>query len=145
MGARLLKKNHIFLKKMLFLKLNCQDKSHLHATCLFCILILCRKCFSFQFLYCGIRKHISILIGAQNGRISSWENVIFFWKKFFLNLNFQDEGQLYANCLFHFLSLYRKCFLFQFLIRCIRVHIHILTGIQTWLIINWKTSHFCRK
>ena len=56
----------------------------------------------------------------------------FFSKKmFFLKLNFQDEDQLYANCLFHILSLYRKCFLFQFLIGCIRMHIHILTGVQT--------------
>ena len=41
------------------------------AHCLFCILILYRKCFSFQFLYCGIRMRFSTLIGAQNGRISS--------------------------------------------------------------------------
>ena len=108
-----------FSRKMFFLKLNFQDESHLHANCLFCILILCCKCFSFQFLSCGICKHISILMGAQNGRIYSWKNMIFFWKMFFLKFNFQDKDQLYANCLFHILSLYCKCFLFQFLIGCI--------------------------
>ena len=83
------------------------------AHCLFYILILYRKCFSFQFLYCGIRMHFSTLIGVQNGRISSWKNIIFFWKMFFLKLNFQDEDQFYSQCFFHILSLYRKCFLFS--------------------------------
>ena len=98
--------------------------------------------FLFSFFYCGIRKRISILIGTQNGRISSSKNVIFLWKMFFLKLNFQDEDQLYANCLFHILSLYRKYFLFQFLIGSMHMHIHILTGLQTWRIISWKIVIF---
>ena len=99
---------------------------------------------AFQFLYCGIRKqHIFIIIGAQNGRISCWNNVIFFWKICILKLNFQEQNQLYANCLFHILSLYRKCFLYQFLIGCKRMH--ILTGDQTRRIISWKKIIFCRK
>ena len=78
---------HAYLKKiMVFLKLNFQDESHLHANCLFCILILCCKCIFFQFLYCDIRKHIFIIIGAQNGRISCWKIVIFFWKISFWSL-----------------------------------------------------------
>ena len=101
--------------------------------------------FLFQLLYCGIRMRSSILKGAQNGRISSRKNVIFFWKKFFLKLNFQDEDQLYANCLFHILSLHCECFLFQHLVGCIRMHIHILTGVQTWHIIKWKNGHFLQK
>ena len=54
-----------------------------------------------------------------------------FLKNVFLKLNFQDEDQLYANCSFHILSLYRKYFLFQFLIGCVRMYIHIITWIQT--------------
>ena len=127
---------------MFLLKLKLQDESHLNAFCLFCILILYRKYFSFQFLYCGIRMHFSILIGVQNGPISSWKNEIFFWKMFFLKLNFQDEDQLYAHCLFHIMPLYHKCFLFQSLISCIRMHIHILTGVQTWNIISWRNGHY---
>ena len=59
MDACLFKKKHIFLKNMFFLELNFQDESHFHANCFFCILSLCRKFFYFQFLYCGISKHIS--------------------------------------------------------------------------------------
>ena len=135
----ILKKSYFF-EIMFFLKHNFQDEIHLHANCLFCILILCRKCFSFQVFYCGIRKHISILIGAQA------EKLWYISKKMlFLKFNFQDEDQLYANCLFHILSLYRKYFLFQLLIGYIHMHIHILTGVQTCRIISWKNSHFCGK
>ena len=63
--AYLKKNKSYFSKKIFLLKFNFQDESYLHANCLFCILILCRRCFSFQFLYFGIRKHISILIGAS--------------------------------------------------------------------------------
>ena len=128
---------------MFFLKLNFQDESHLHANCLFCILILCRKCFSFQFLYCGIRKHISILIGAQNGRISSWKNVIFFWKMFFLKLNFQLLIDCFIFCLFTVNAFFFSSQLVDTVLNW--MHIHILTGVQTRCIISWKNSHFCRK
>ena len=43
-----------------------------------------------------------------------WSN---FAKNCFLKLSFQDEDQLYADCLFHILTIYRKSFLFQFLLR----------------------------
>ena len=134
MDAFLVGKNSYFAKKMFFLVLNFQDESNLHATCLFCILIFTVN--AFQFLYLGIRTHSSILIVALNGCISSWKNVIFFWKMFLLKLNFQDEDHLYANCLFHILPLYCKCFLSQFLIGGIRMHIRILRGVQTWRIIS---------
>ena len=127
MDICLVEKKYILLKKIFFLKLNFPDESDLHGNCLFGVLILYRKCFSVQFLYCAIGMHSSILIGPLNGRISSWKNTIFFWKLVFLKFNFQDKHQLYANCLFHILSLYRKGFLFHFLIGCIRLHIHILT------------------
>ena len=58
-----------------------------------CMLIACFvfwffavNAFFFQFLYCDIRKHIFIIIGAQNGRISCWKIVIFFWKISFWSL-----------------------------------------------------------
>ena len=136
-GRMLILKKSYFTKKLFFLKLNFQVDSHLYAICLFFILILYRKCFFFSFCI--------VAYVCTNGSISSWENVIFFGKMLLLKLNFQDKDQLYANCLFHILSLYRKCFLFQLLIRCIRMHIHILTGDQTWRIISWKNGHFCRK
>ena len=92
---------------------------------------------AFQFLYLGIRTHSSILIVALNGCISSWKNVIFFWKMFLLKLNFQDEDHLYANCLFHILPLYCKCFLSQFLIGGIRMHIRILRGVLSLAKKRW--------
>ena len=67
MDACLVEKIYILLKKMFFLKLNFQDKRHLHANCLFCILVFYRKYFYFQFLYI----HSFIPIVAQSGRISS--------------------------------------------------------------------------
>ena len=125
-------KKSYFGKKMFFLKLNFQDESHFPADYLFCILVLI---LCIQFLYCGIRIHSSILAGAQTGRIASWKNVIFSRKTYFSKFNFQNKVQLYAQCFvvffFHILDLYRKCFLFHFLIGCIRMHIHILTKVQT--------------
>ena len=134
MDAFLVGKNSYFAKKMFFLELNFQDE----VTCmpLACFVFWFFTVNAFQFLYLGIRMHSSILIVAQNGCISSWKNVIFFWKMFLLKLNFQDEDHLYANCLFHILPLYCKCFLFQFLIDGIRMHIRILRRVQTWRIIS---------
>ena len=56
-------------------------------------------------------------------------------------LNWQVEGQLYANRLFYILFIYHKCLLFQFLSRDIRMHIPILTGIQNGRIRSWKNGH----
>ena len=86
------KKKMYFAKKMFFSKYNFQDESHLHANCLFCILILYRKWFS-------------ILTRVQNESFTSWKNCRIFLTIFFfiLKLNFQDEGQLHASYLFYFL------------------------------------------
>ena len=56
-------------------------------------------------------------------------------KIFLLNLLFHKEGHLYANCLLYIPTIYRKCHLFQFFSRGIRMHIPILTGVQ-----NGRTS-----
>ena len=39
-----------------------------------------------------------------------------------LNLNFQDEGHYFANCLFYIPIVSRKCFSFQFLTRDILMY-----------------------
>ena len=49
---------------------------------------------------------------------------------------FQDEGQLYANFLFHMLIMERKFFAFQFLSRGICLCFPILTGINNGLFTN---------
>ena len=54
----------------------------------------------------------------------------FFYKLFFLKINFQDEAKLYAICLFYILTVYRKCLPSQFVSRCIGIHIFIVTGGQ---------------
>ena len=48
----------------------------------------------------------------------------------FLKLFFQDESHLYANYLSYVLTIYSKCFTFQFLSRNKRVHIYNITLIQ---------------
>ena len=75
---------------MFFLKINFQDKTKLHAICLFYSLNIYRNCLPSQFLSPCIRMHIAILI--------------FSLKLYFLQLNFQDEGHLYVNCLFYILT-----------------------------------------
>ena len=64
---------HILLKNVL-LRLNFQDEGHFYAICLFYILSFCLKCLPFQFLSCGMRMHILVLTGVQNGYINSWKN-----------------------------------------------------------------------
>ena len=56
-------------------------------------------------------------------------------------LNWQVEGQLYANRLFYILFICHKCLLFQFLSRDIRMHIPILTGVQNERIRSCKNGH----
>ena len=41
----------------------------------------------------------------------------YLWKMFILNLNFQGEGQFYANFLFYVLVIQGKCLAFLFLSR----------------------------
>ena len=51
-------------------------------------------------------------------------------KNLLLTPIFQDDGHLYANCLFYVLSFCLKCLIFQFLNRDIGTQIAILTGIE---------------
>ena len=69
------RKSHIFRKKMFFLKLTFQDEGHLYTYCLLYILIIYCNLLLFQISGYGIRMHIPILIGVQNGRIV-FENMV---------------------------------------------------------------------
>ena len=51
--------------------------------------------------------HVPILAGLQNGRISGRKNTHIILKNKLLRVNFQDEGQLYANFLIFILTIYR--------------------------------------
>ena len=52
-----------------------------------------------------MRMHILILTGVQNGQISGWKNGQILIKNVLLELNFQDEGPLYAGYLFYILDI----------------------------------------
>ena len=58
------------------------------------------------------------------------KSFIFFTKVLVLNLNFQWEGQFYANFLFYILIVSGKCLAFQFVSRGIRKYFSIVTGIK---------------
>ena len=64
---------------------------------------------------------------------------------FFFKLLFRDEGHLYANCLPYILTIHPKCHRFSFFSRGIRMHIAILTGVQSGRIICLKDSVFFAK
>ena len=61
------------------------------------------------------------------------EKFSYFAKQFFLNLNLEDEDYLYVKFLFHNLTIYRKCFLFQLLSCWILMRILVLTRVQNGL------------
>ena len=100
---------------------------------------------SFTVTNCYIRMHIPILIRMQNGRIGRWENGHLLLKNVLLKFIFQDEGHFYANCLFRILAIKRKCLLFHFLSRVIRIHVPILTQVQNGCINCWENSHILIK
>ena len=82
MNARVTDKTvFFFLLKNFFLKLLFHEEGHLLANFLFYILTICRKYFLFQFLSCTIHRHIPILTGVQNGRISLPKNNLMLVKK----------------------------------------------------------------
>ena len=89
--------------------------------------------------------HILILIAIQNGGKSRWNNCPIFIKKLLLKHNFQDEGHLCANFFFYVLTIYRKCLIFQFLSRGMRMHIPILVGVQKGRISRWKNGYILLK
>ena len=98
---------------------------------LFYIFSSCLKCFLFQFLSRGTHMHIPILTGFQNRRISRRKN----------GVTCLLIGLLFANCLFYVLTVYRKCLLFLFFSRGIRMHIPIPTGFQNGRISRWKNDY----
>ena len=101
-----------------------------YAYCLLYIFTICRKCLIFQFLGYGISMQILILRKVQKKLITGWKNVHNLLKNILFLLNFQDQDKLYDNCLFHILSFYVTCLLFQFLCCSIRMHILILRWVQ---------------
>ena len=62
-----------------------------------------------------------------------------------LKLNFQYDGQIYANCLIYILNFYREFFHFQFFTRGISTQIPIQTVVQNARIIRQKNSHVLQK
>ena len=64
------------------------------------ILTIYSECLLFQFFSRGIRMHISILTGVQNGRISRPENSHILLRNVLFQAYFQHEGHLYAKFLF---------------------------------------------
>ena len=138
------KNGHTLLKDVL-LKINFQDKGHLYFRCLLYILTIYVKCFLFQFLGRGIRIHIPILTPVRNGRISSWWNFHILLKKLLVKLNFQNEGDLYANSLIFVLFIFCKCLLFWFLSRGIRLLIPILTPFSNGCLSSWRVCHIVLK
>ena len=95
----------------------------------------------FLFFSSDMYKHITHYAHSHPERGSKWMyQDTFYWKLFFLKLNFQRECGLCANCLFYILTI-SLCLLFQFLSCGIHVHITILTGVQDGCITSWKNSH----
>ena len=66
---------------MFFLKLLFREEGHLYGQCLFYIPTIYPKCLLFQFFSRGIRMHIPILTGVQNGHISRLKDSVFLVKK----------------------------------------------------------------
>ena len=106
---------------------------HLYSCCLLYIFTFCCKCLPFQFLGYGIG--MKWITGWTNGH-NLLKNILF-------RLNFQDEGKLYANCLYYILSFYVTCILFQFLGCGIGTHISILKRVQNGWIYTWKAMILC--
>ena len=89
---------------------------------------------------------ISIVTGFQNGRLTSWEiDGFFFWKCSFWNLISKIKIGCMRIACFIFYLFTVNAFFFSSLNSCLRMHLLILTGVQTWRIIGWKNGHFCRR
>ena len=82
MYANVVKKWLYFEKKCI----NYQNEGHLDVNFLIYILTIYGEYLMFQFFSRGIRTHIAILTGVQNGRISRQKTIIFCKKMFFLKL-----------------------------------------------------------
>ena len=127
---------------MFFFRLYFREEGHLYSKCLFDILTIYHKFHILHFFSRSIRIQISIRTKVQNGCISLRKESFLCWKMFSLKFLFRDEGHLYANCLFYILSIYRKCFPFQFSCCGIHMHIPILRGVQNGRISHQKSQNF---
>ena len=67
--------------------------------------------------------------GSKNTHYSH-QNGYILLKTLILKSNFQDDGQLYANCLFYVPLFCLNCLFFRFFNRGICMHIAVLTGVQ---------------
>ena len=115
--------------------------SHLYAYCLLYIFTICHKCLLFQFLGYGIGIQTLILTEIQKKRITGWKNGQYLLKNILFQLNFHDEGNLYANCLFHILSFFARCFFFSvFMLWHTYAHSHPKRS-SKWTLSHQKTSH----
>ena len=73
-----------FYSKMSIFEAFLQDEGHLYSNFWIFILTIYSKCLLFQFLGCGMHKHIAILAGVQKGRTCrNAEMVIFCYKCIF--------------------------------------------------------------
>ena len=62
-----------------------------------------------------------------------------------MKFHFQNEGHLYASCLFYIQTFYLKCLVYELFSWGIRMHIPILTGVHNGRISRQKTMFFCWK
>ena len=122
------------------LKWSHRHDGHLYAYCLLYTFTIRRKCFLFQFLGYGIGIQILILTEVQKKRVIGWKNGHNLLKNIIFQLNFQDEGNFYANCLFYILSFYVTCFFLKFLGCGIRMQIPIVKGVQNGRINTWRKN-----
>ena len=124
---------------MFFLRL-CFHDGHLYSKCLFNILTIYHKFHIIHFLAVAYVHNFYPNKGSKWMHRSS-KRECFLLKNVPFEGSFLDEGHLYANCLFYIVSIYRKCFLFQFLCCAIHMHIPILREVQNGRISHQKNSH----
>ena len=130
-----------FFIKCFFFQFSSGDIGHLYDSCLLYIFTIGRKWLLLQFLGYGIGMKILILKEIQKKHISGWKTGHNLLKNKLFQLNFQNESNLYANCLFYILSFYNTCLFCQFLDCGIRIHIPILKGAQNGRISHQKIRH----
>ena len=82
------KKSYFVKKTFFFLRFFFRDEGDLYANSLFDVLTIYPKCYLLQFFSRGIRKHIPILTGFQNGRMNLRKKSCFAKKYFFLKFIF---------------------------------------------------------
>ena len=107
--------------KNLTLKLNFSDKGHLYSNFIFIFSL-----FLVNTLFLSFRL---------------WHTYACSYRKRGLKWILKSR----KNCLFYFVIIFRKCILYQFLSRAVRMHIPILTGNQKERISGWKNGHILLK